>query len=214
MAIRTHQAAAADYGSVLAASFRSAYDAGQDWWSDDPARREVVPLLLAELTDTPADVLDVGTGRGRDAATLLAAGHRVTGLDLVEAAEWRELRDRYPDHARFVAGDVRGGGLPDVDAVLDNGCLQHQQPHDYRRLLRAFRQALRPGGVLVLSLFLTAEPIGRLHLADDGRHAREFTYDEAVTLLAQAGFTVTRTRRIERAAGQAYLALVARPRLT
>jgi SAM-dependent methyltransferase len=219
MAIRTHQRPAAEagdgYRGALAASFRRVYDAGHDWWSEEPARRRIAPILLDEIAGGPADVLDAGTGRGKDASVILAAGHHVTGIDLVETTEWQALRERYPDTARFVAGDARELDRPAAyDAILDNGCLDHQQPHDYRRLLRAFHESLRPGGVLVESLPLTTDPVGRLHRSDDGRHSRDFTYDEAVMLLTQVGFAVTRTERVpRRRPGAAYLVLVARPRL-
>ena len=203
---------AAEYRDVLVSSFRGSYASGRDFWSNEPALRQVVPVLVRHLGDPPAHVLDVGTGRGRDAAVLLEAGHRVTGVDLVEVDEWAELRRRYPDRAAFRAVDVHAlGERGSYDAVLDNGCLHHQRPDDYARTLAVYRQALRPGGLLVISLFLTQEAVGLLHLEEDGRRSREFPHDEAVELVTGGGFTIVDEQTIlRRRPGLAYLVLVGR----
>ncbi|MDQ0654905.1 class I SAM-dependent methyltransferase [Pseudomonas cedrina] len=40
-------------------------------------------------------ILDVGVGRARDASEFIQAGHRVTGLDIVENSSWPLLRNRW-----------------------------------------------------------------------------------------------------------------------
>jgi SAM-dependent methyltransferase len=207
--------ATAGYGAVLGRAFSRRYEQGRDSWTEEPAMRRVVDVLLAELPSTASRVLDVGAGRGRDTEALLLAGHQVTAVDLVAFAEWEELAVRHGARLRVLSGDVRDLELGrDFDAVLDNGCLHHQHPHDYAAYLRILRGALRPGGVLVVSLFLLPSDVaeGVLHVEDDGRLAREFTDREAVELLEANGFALTGALRIPRRTGRAYLVVVARRR--
>ncbi|GAA0479526.1 class I SAM-dependent methyltransferase [Streptomyces stramineus] len=188
------------YQETLQRSFKALYDSGRDSWTTEEAMQHLVPLLHDGLGE-PGRVLEVGVGRGRDTETLLGLGHRVVAVDLVRLPEWDEVAARWSEQVRFVAGDVRD--LADderFDAVLDNGVLHHQLPQDYPAYLATLRRQLRPGGLLAVSLFARAEEEseGKLHEAHDGRLSREFTAEEADTLLAESGFAVVSTRRVQR----------------
>ncbi|MDQ2957245.1 MAG: class I SAM-dependent methyltransferase [Actinomycetota bacterium] len=205
----------ADYRAVLIESFGQRYDTSRDSWTDEQALRGIVSTLLSALGPAPARVLDLGTGRGPDARALLEAGHQVTGLDLIQTPQWYELAASYPDRAHFVRADV--GDLASVtghgefDAVLDNGCLHHQQPDSYAAVLGQIRAALRPGGTLVLSLFGTRAEQGVLHNEADGRLSREFTAAEAVDLLAGTGLELVALEVVARVRpDRCYLVLTAR----
>lgn len=199
---------AGDYRSVLDRSFTARYQRSGDSWTDEPAMRRVLEVVLPGLA-ADSRVLDVGAGRGRDTEALLTAGHRVSAVDLVTVPEWDEIASRWGERVRFHVGnvvEVNPGG--EFDAVLDNGCLHHQHPDDYLTYLGVLRGALHPGGQLAVSFFVLEPEAakGVLHTEEDGRLAREFTELEATALIASAGFTVTGQWRIPRRRPQrAYL---------
>ncbi|WP_367129716.1 MULTISPECIES: class I SAM-dependent methyltransferase [Streptomyces] len=202
------------YRRVLRDAFVRRYEDGADSWSEEPAMRELVPLLCTELA-AGSSVIDIGAGRGRDMELLLAAGHRVTAVDLVRLPDWDDIARRYGAAASFEVGDF--ADMADAahiyDAAVDNGVLHHQAPAAYAQYLANVRRRLRPGGLLAVSLFTTAEELaeGVLNRAEDGRLSRWFNEREATELLAGAGFTVTAVRTVRRELpGLAYLLVLAR----
>ncbi len=123
--------------------------------------RVLGPLLWAALPDRqPALVLDVATGTGR-AGLLLAAEEqfagRVLGLDYTpEMLQQALQRSRETNReARFQAVLAEAGDLPlpaaSCDMVICLEALEYVPAP--RRALHEMVQALRPGGVLVLSKF-------------------------------------------------------------
>ena len=138
----------------------------------------------------------------------------MTAVDLVAVPEWGEITGRWGDRVRFRTGNVADlGTTGEFDAVLDNGCLHHQHPGEYRSYLGALRAALRPAGLLAVSFFVLQPGADRgvLHLEDDGRLAREFTEEEATALIGGTGFAVVGAQRIQRARPErAYLVVTAR----
>ncbi|PPS69368.1 MULTISPECIES: class I SAM-dependent methyltransferase [Streptomyces] len=204
----------APYDKVLYAAFERRYRAGEDSWSREPAMRQLVPLLLERLDSRSGHVLDIGAGRGPDTVDLLSAGHRVTATDLLRLPDWDAIESRWADRVAFLEGDITELHLsPETfDAAVDNGVLHHQDPARYLTYLAAVRRALRPGGLLALSLFSTAEerPDGVANHADDGRISRWFTESEARQLLGAAHFEVVALERIPRKLeGLAYLLVIA-----
>ncbi|QSY51877.1 MULTISPECIES: SAM-dependent methyltransferase [Streptomyces] len=206
-------AVAPGYRRLLRESFSRRYEDGADSWSEEPAMRLLVPLLTDGLAPG-SRVIDIGAGRGRDAEALLAAGHRVTVVDLVRLPDWDDLAERWGDQVEFAVGNFTElDGHTGFDAAVDNGVLHHQDPADYPAYLAGVRRRLRPGGTLAISLFTTAEELGEgvLNRADDGRLSRWFNEREAAELLSGAGFAVTATRLVRRELpGLAYLLVLAR----
>jgi SAM-dependent methyltransferase len=132
-----------------------------------------------------ADVLDVGTGRGRHARVLARRGYRVTGLDLsahaVATARARAKAEGLtPAQALFVQGDMR---LPHFQARFDGvtnlftSFGYFDDDADHQRAVHAMADALKPGGWLVQD-FLNA-PYVRAHLVPEdektvhGVHVRQ-----------------------------------------
>ncbi len=119
--------------------------------------REIVTRVLPAA---PARVLDVGGATGVHAEWLLADGHEVHLVDLLESHVAR-ARERLGHADGFSAevGDARD--LPVVDAAYDVvlllGPLYHlQDAADRRAAWREAARAVRPGGVVVgmaISLF-------------------------------------------------------------
>ncbi|MFI1801730.1 SAM-dependent methyltransferase [Streptomyces sp. NPDC020379] len=198
----------AAYTAVLNSDFQHHYADGRDIWTGEEAMRRAPRLLMSALGgQADAHVLDLGTGRGLDAAILLDGGHRVTGIDLVAAPEWEAITRQRPGRVRFLATAVLDlPGTAAYDAALDNGCFHHQHPDAYGSYLRRIHGLLRPDGLYTLSVFHAAGGIGGLYTNEGNRLYREFTEDELNELIGAHGFTPVETHRVPRAiAGLTYL---------
>ncbi|WP_328559626.1 class I SAM-dependent methyltransferase [Streptomyces coelicoflavus] len=144
---------------ALAASFDDEPDHGLH---DADVRRAWAARLASWLPERPGDVLDLGCGTG--SLSLLAAeqGHRVTGVDrspaMVELARTK-LAGR---DAVFLTGDAAAPpvGEQRFDAVLVRHVLWTLP--DPGRVLRDWRQLLRPKGRLVLveGVWGSVAPVG------------------------------------------------------
>lgn len=182
------------------ASIAEAYDARAAEYVDvagDIAQMDAADrTLIARWRDaTTGPLLDAGCGPG-PWTSFLHDGHRdVVGVDIseqfIEAA-----RERHP-HLRFDVGSFRA--LPYEDATLGGilawYSLIHTPPADLPAVFAEFARVLAPGGALLIGFF-------------DGTSRRVFDHavttayfwspDDLRSLLAAAGFTVTRHERRER----------------
>lgn len=182
------------YHSVLEASFASWYDRGRDAWSSEQAMRGAARYLLAQLAPgVPHHVLDIGTGRGRDVELFLEAGHRSTGVDVVELEDWAALRARWGDRVTLIKCAFQELQTDQrFTAALDVGCLHHQEPSDYPAYLVKLHTLLVPGAPCVFSVFTpndTQAERGDVLTLPDRRINRELTEREMQTCLSAAGFT-------------------------
>lgn len=114
-------------------------------------------LVLELLGPRPLRVLDMPCGNGRITARLAAAGHAAVGVDIA-TAEVEVARAAVPG-ARFEVGDLRSP--PDLgafDAVVSWGnSFGYLRPDETAGSLGRLREALRPGGRLVLESLTVAE---------------------------------------------------------
>jgi SAM-dependent methyltransferase len=114
--------------------------------------RHSLPWIEAfeEVLVPGAYVGDLGSGPGRDAATLRARGFRVISMDLSLGMLRAGLED-FPGPR--VQSDLRC--LPFADEVFDavwaNACLLHLMVEELPRALREVARTLRPSGHLHLS---------------------------------------------------------------
>lgn len=108
-------------------------------------------IWSAALPDSPAQVLDLGTGSGAVAFLLAGMGHRVTGIDLAEGmlAEARR-RSGYAANPMFGFGDAAAPQFEDgtFDALTARYVLWTLRRPD--AALAEWLRVLRPGGVLVV----------------------------------------------------------------
>ena len=149
-------------------------------------------VLLLGAGSEPS-VLEVGSGPGRDAAALEERGVRVRRTDVTEAFV-RLLRDQgyAADRLDPVVDDLGGP----YDGAYASAVLLHLGRSDCATVLRRLRSAVRPGGVLALSL-KEGDGAGWSQHGSIER-PRWFTYWRAgplVSLLASTGWQVERLDR-------------------
>jgi SAM-dependent methyltransferase len=132
---------------------RRGYDAVSRLYDDAYGSDTKYQVLLGELCRAiPAGsaVLDIGCGSGVPVARdLVAAGHRVTGMDISEVQISR-ARERVPQ-AQFIHGDATAAAFEPAsfDAIVSLYALIHIPLAEQPPLLRRIAQWLRPGGWFV-----------------------------------------------------------------
>ena len=129
-------------------------------YARDAARYAAMPMTQAQtvaladfITRLPpqADVLDVGCGPGLQAAAMIRAGHRVTGID--------PTRD-FVTEALHNGVDARLGTVEDVtetrayDGIYASFSLLHAPRADIPGHITRLARALKPGGTLFIGMKL------------------------------------------------------------
>ena len=146
------------------AALVAAYDAeaaayGDEEYPSDMQREWVARVL--RLIPPGGTVLDAPCGMGKYFAMLATAGHRVAGADQ-SAGMLARARAR----ARGIAFSLEHTSLQDLsyadrfDAVLTIDAMEHIPPEDWPGVLANLHRAVRPGGLL----YLTVEELQQHHI--------------------------------------------------
>jgi SAM-dependent methyltransferase len=113
-----------------------------------------------DLIPAGADVLELGCGAGIPMTRALAAGRRVTGVD-ISATQIGLARRNVPAATLLQADMTQVEFAPaSFDAVLAFYSLTHVPRDEQPELLRRVRGWLRPGGVFLGSMGADASPDG------------------------------------------------------
>lgn len=131
------------YGSDLA----FIHDAGYSDFAAAAAPGLVTALRRAGLER--ATLVELGCGSGAATRALVAAGHRVLGID-ASTAMLRLARHNVP-RAEFAIGRLPGAALPPCDGVVAVGEVVNYMARRgaFERLFRRVFRALRPNGVFI-----------------------------------------------------------------
>lgn len=162
----------------------------QDWHGE----------MMAHVPASAGPILDLGCGTGFFLAELLEKHPGAIGLDI--SYDMLRVSDQYIPGARLVTGDAER--LPfrpaAFDVVFCKGSLHHTR--DHVAFLGHCRDALREGGVLIMSEPCNDNPIIRLARAvmyKKSRHFDEgdqgFTRKGILSLLDQAQFETFKVKK-------------------
>jgi glycosyltransferase involved in cell wall biosynthesis len=183
--------------------------AGDEWALGDEyglkqesnSSHAVILDWLAKLP--PGNVLDLGCSSGLLSQRMRAAGHQVTGVDVLKLPDVDTRVDRFvhADLDRLVPDELRG--LGPFDAIVAADVLEHVREPE--ALLAEIHGLLAPRGVLIASVPNFGHWYARsrtlLGLFDydqrgilDRGHIRFFTRRSFRRRLTRTGFDVVRTR--------------------
>ena len=116
-------------------------------------------------------VFELGCGGGRDSESLVAAGHRVVGIDLSREAVAR-ARQRVPS-ARFLCQDMRAGfPIAQAGVIVASLSLHYFPWTETAALVARIRDTLLADGVLLCRLNSTNDH----HFGASGHPALEHNY--------------------------------------
>ena len=188
---------------------RAQFGATAQNYVDSPNHRDRDDLatMVAWAAPQPTDyALDISTGGGHAALAMAPHVARIVVSDLTPqmlAAAQGHLRGKGVANADYVIADAEA--LPFLDATFDIVTVRIA-PHHYPHIQRATHEmarVLEPGGrLVVIDNIAPADPtldaLGNdWEQRRDPSHVREYTLDEWLAFLTEAGLRVTRheTRR-------------------
>ena len=100
-------------------------------------------------------LLSAGCGAGKYDGMLLEAGHKVVGIDLSEGM-LAQARVRWPQVRYLKKGLQEMDFQNEFDGLICIDALEHVFPEDWPLIVRGFREALKPGGMLYFTVDVSA----------------------------------------------------------
>ena len=122
--------------------------------------RQFIARLLGQLA-APGDLLDAACGAGRYDGLLAEAGHRVLGIDQ-SGGMLARAREHFPPE-RFPTLRYQQLGLQEMafraefDGAICVDALEHLPPEDWPGIIRHLEEALKPGGMLYVTVEVAQE---------------------------------------------------------
>jgi 2-polyprenyl-6-hydroxyphenyl methylase/3-demethylubiquinone-9 3-methyltransferase len=170
----------------------------------------ILPALLPLIESAaPQDILDLGSGNGSLAGLLSSKGYKVTGLEYSQSGidiarkSFPQVRFEQHDLANSLSADHVSG----YDCVISIEVIEHLLLP--RKLMEAAVQALRPGGLFVLTtpfhgywknlaLALTGGFDKHWHPLRDFGHIKFFSRATMLELFREFNFTDVRFEMLGR----------------
>jgi 2-polyprenyl-3-methyl-5-hydroxy-6-metoxy-1,4-benzoquinol methylase len=117
--------------------------------------RQFITKFLGRL-EPPSAILDAACGAGRYDGMLVEAGHDVLGIDqsgkMLARAREHFPQDRFPRLRYAKTGLQEMDFEAAFDGVICIDALEHVGPEDWPEIVTRFRKALKPGGVLYVTV--------------------------------------------------------------
>ncbi len=147
-------------GGPVADPNTTLWQASAEWWQreftdgvDPEYTEQILPLVRLSLPGEGL-VLDVGTGEGQVARTLVAAGHRVIGVDPIDS-QIRLAKQRSREGAQQCGfAMAAAAGLPFASQSFDHAvaCLVFEHIDDVDGAISELARVVRPGGTFAFLL--------------------------------------------------------------
>lgn len=130
------------------------------WGMDNPETHRAYLQKLLGMMPPGGDILSAACGAGRFDGFLVEAGNNVFGVDQ-SAGMLRRAREHFPAD-RFPHLHYEKVGLQEIaatpafqaafDGIICMDSMEHICPEDYPGILHGFHNALRPGGLLYITV--------------------------------------------------------------
>ena len=151
--------------------------------------------VRAFVADVPPNshVLNIGCGNGLPATRVLAATHRVVGID-ISPEQIARAKSNVPA-ATFMCGDVRTIDLANnsFDAIVALYLVDNVPSRDYPALFAKLARFLKPGGQLLLSAEPGQDPGQTYEWLGVPMFINTIPTPELIELIEGAGLKVTST---------------------
>jgi ubiquinone/menaquinone biosynthesis C-methylase UbiE len=139
----------------------------------DFGQRQYLDRLSQMIGPPPGNVLDVGSGTGKNALYLASLGYNVSGLDVSEGMLRQSMKDEPPFNYSACQSDMRRTPFPSgfFDSILSVSSLVHLDPSSREEAFKEFRRVLKPDGILHIGVQ------NLLHRKRFGRIAKSHFYE-------------------------------------
>jgi cyclopropane fatty-acyl-phospholipid synthase-like methyltransferase len=112
-------------------------------------------LKFLKRLEPDSNLLSAGCGAGLYDGMLMEAGYNVVGIDLSEGMLAR-ARERFPTILYLKKGLQEMDFQDEFDGAICIDSLEHVFPEDWPVIVRGFREALKPGGMLYFTVDVSA----------------------------------------------------------
>ncbi|QHJ70009.1 class I SAM-dependent methyltransferase [Planococcus halotolerans] len=118
----------------------------------------------------PGNVLELGSGPGRNAIYFTEQGCKVDAIDLSkESIDWaKERAEERNLKVNFIQNNIFDVQIDDgtYDIVYDSGCFHHIAPHRRNNYIELVENALKPGGHFAITCFIEGGELGGSDITD------------------------------------------------
>lgn len=153
-----------------------------DFWNEFYSNREKgIPFFVNKPDENlvgyfekrmmkPGNVLELGSGPGRNAIYFAEKGCKVDAVDLSgESIDWAKERASERElEVNFIHNNIFNVQIDEgtYDIVYDSGCFHHIAPHRRNNYIELVLKALRPGGHFAITCFVEGGELGGSDITD------------------------------------------------